>query len=474
MKRIIILTFSLLFLFSCSKSRIITEEFVPDNILTKAGLTEEDLLTENVVVTEEHILDYISFKEKAKDYQENNVLGITPVEEDGNLVYYVIQYERGWELVSADMRGPIVLAHSEEGTYEESMSNEEVSAWMSTIAGEIVQRKLDNKHYDNIDKETLELEASSVTFWKLVTGDKDYLYRITPHTKPPIEDPIEYDGYWAIIAQYEYTLEDEYVQHLMSTKWDQGAPFNYYCPYRSNDPTKRAPAGCVVIAGAQMLYFLHDLFGVPSTAPTTATSVGNINNHSITVSGASSTIWDDMVVNYDHTRYYDTSYWDECSALIVQIGQLVHVSYGNTKSSADDGDLVSDVFGYNGITCQRGDYNHHTLFTSLKNGMPVIVGADSYNGGGHCFIIDGFRSTKKEHYVDYQWMKYLGNGEYEPEDRYLHEVTYLSPVLQEIYMNWGWGGTNDDTAYAPTGTWIACGNAYALNKKMIYNFAVAQ
>lgn len=181
-----------------------------------------------------------------------------------------------------------------------------------------------------------------------------------------------------------------------------------------------------------------------------------------------------MVVNYDHTRYYDTSYWDECSALIVQIGQLVHVSYGNTKSSADDGDLVSDVFGYNGITCQRGDYNHHTLFTSLKNGMPVIVGADSYNGGGHCFIIDGFRSTKKEHYVDYQWMKYLGNGEYEPEDRYLHEVTYLSPVLQEIYMNWVWGGTNDDTAYAPTGTWIACGNAYALNKKMIYNFAVAQ
>lgn len=164
MKRIIILTFSLLFLFSCSKSRIITEEFVPDNILTKAGLTEEDLLTENVVVTEEHILDYISFKEKAKDYQENNVLGITPVEEDGNLVYYVIQYERGWELVSADMRGPIVLAHSEEGTYEESMSNEEVSAWMSTIAGEIVQRKLDNKHYDNIDKETLELEASSADF----------------------------------------------------------------------------------------------------------------------------------------------------------------------------------------------------------------------------------------------------------------------------------------------------------------------
>lgn len=87
---------------------------------------------------------------------------------------------------------------------------------------------------------------------------------------------------------------------------------------------------------------------------------------------------------------------------------------------------------------------------------------------------DGYHSTKVQYFADYQWMEYLGNGEYMPIDRYLHEVTYSSPTLQEIYMNWGWGGNYDNVAYSPSGVWEAGGHNYSQDKKIIYNFAISQ
>lgn len=71
-------------------------------------------------------------------------------------------------------------------------------------------------------------------------------------------------------------------------------------------------------------------------------------------------------------------------------------------------------------------------------------------------------------------MKYISPGVYEPDDRYLHEVNYSTPVLDYIYMNWGWGGLYDDIAFAPTGTWYVGGAAFSEGKKMIFNFALLQ
>ena len=42
--------------------------------------------------------------------------------------------------------------------------------------------------------------------------------------------------------------------------------YNIYCPLKS-DNFWHAPAGCVAIAGAQILYYLNHKFGVPATAP---------------------------------------------------------------------------------------------------------------------------------------------------------------------------------------------------------------
>ncbi|MBQ9185187.1 MAG: C10 family peptidase [Bacteroidales bacterium] len=373
------------------------------------------------------------------------------------------------------MRGPIVLAHSTDGTYKDALLNESVAAWFSTIVGEIEYRRNDTSHYKEIDNEVLEKESSSLEFWKLITGDEKTLKTFSIKTKFPIEEPIEYEGYWKSVYQSQSTVEDGFIQHLMQTKWHQGAPFNYYCPYKTNVENQKAPAGCVAIAGAQMLYYLHYKLGTPLTAPTDAVCIGNVNNYSMNVSGGSSSVWDSMITdNYNVSRYYDDSYWDWSSALIAQVGIQVHMSYGNSGSGANTGDLVSNVFAASGINCQRISFNANKLLNSLKNEMPVIVSAHPMFEDGHAFIVDGYRSTKKNYYCDYQWMKYLGNGEYEPEERYLHEVTHSTPTLEEIYMNWGWGGSYDDVAFSPSGVWYAGGYYFSSDKKMIYNYSVSQ
>lgn len=456
---------------ACSKTRFLNEDLT-SAILTKAEYSAEELKHEDIFVSENDIQKYIDFREKAKDYQPNPVLTISSVEGDAEIAYYVIQYEQGWEVISADKRGPIVLAHSDDGTYEESISNEEISAWMASFAQEIENRKKDTNHYNNISDDVLEKESASLVFWKMVTADTDYLNKKVIVTKPPM-DPIVYEGYWQLVGQYSSTVVYDYVPHLIQTKWHQQAPFNYYCPYQT-DYSIKAPAGCVAIAGAQMLYYLHYYFNRPVTAPISASCSGTINNYSMSFSGTSSTIWDSMITdNYDINRYYDTSYSDDCSALIAQVGYQINMNYGNGSSSAVTQDLVNNVFAPRGISCNYINYNTSKLFARLQNSEPVITRASS-SAGGHAFIIDGYQSTATAYYTDYQWMKYLGDGQYEPDDRYLHEVFYGTPTLQMIYMNWGWGGYYDDVAYSPSGTWNADGENYTSNKKMIYNFSISQ
>lgn len=473
MRRFFILFLSLFLSFSCVKENIIQIDF-QDNLTTKTLFSTRDLATEDFIVEESQLFKYIEFKEVDCSDIENSVQYVDAYCRNESPIYYVIQYERGWEIISADMRGPIVLAQSDTGFYKECIENELIREWLSSIADEIDNRRKDAKHYDMIYSSLIDKESSSLAFWKLITGDERFLNQYVATTKVPVE-PIEYTGYWMLTGQHQRVEVDEYVPHLMRTKWHQRAPFNYYCPYKTSETNKKSPAGCVAVAGAQMLYYLHYNLGAPIMAPTEATSFGNVNSYSITVGGGSQTVWDDMVTtDYDVSRHDDISYWDWCSALVAQVGVQVGMKYGNNESGAKTKDLVSKVFAMSGIDCKRTSFNADKLLSSLKDGMPVVASAKPWEDAGHAFIIDGYKSNVTKYYCDYQWMKYLGNGEYEPESRYLHEVTYSSPKLQEIYMNWGWGGSYDDIAFAPSGTWSPGGANLSLEKMMIYDFAVAK
>lgn len=401
--------------------------------------------------------------------KNNSVEKITPKygDSDDCPAFYVIQYKDGWEAISSDKRGPIVLARSETGKYADMEIIEAANDWMKDIANDIICRRTDKEHFNNIDKNVLSKETKSVIFWKIITSDTEYINSKRICTK--INDmPTTYEGYWEIYQQYGQTLEDCNIPHLTETRWHQEAPFNYYAPWRTNSSGLRAPAGCVAIAGAQMLYYLHYYLGSPLYASTTATCTGNINNYTINVSGSSSSIWDSMA-QISYYSYDDITAYDPSAVLIAWVGTRVHMDYGNNSSAANTMDLVDEVFDIEGIHTQHGDYNKTTVLNNLKQGLPVVA-----RGNSHAFIIDGCRSTIYKHTVVYRWMQYDGVSSYTPTDQYMTEISYGSPVLSFVRINWGWGPYYDNIEYAESGAWSVDGTNYAHNRKIIYNFSINQ
>lgn len=108
------------------------------------------------------------------------------------------------------------------------------------------------------------------------------------------------------------------VAPLLSTVWHQGVGFNNHAPYKncSNLSNGRALAGCVAIAGAQVMNYLE----YPS--------------------------------NYNFNLMYNFNGSDETSRLIRDIGNAVDMDYGCGSSGAKTKDLAK-AFKDNFSTLQQ-------------------------------------------------------------------------------------------------------------------------
>ncbi|MFB9056602.1 C10 family peptidase [Mariniflexile ostreae] len=175
------------------------------------------------------------------------------------------------------------------------------------------------------------------------------------------------------------------VAPLMTTFWHQGFGFNNNAPYKScsNLSNGRAYAGCVAIAGAQVINYLE--------YPTT----------------------------YDYNLMYNTTGSSEASRLIRDIGDAVDMDYGCSSSGANTEVLV-DAFknNFSYSSANYGSFNPTTLKNELNWGYPVILRGESSNAG-HAWVCDGY---------DYY-------------------VNPCGANLLWLHMNWGWGTGSYNGSY---------------------------
>ena len=172
------------------------------------------------------------------------------------------------------------------------------------------------------------------------------------------------------------------VQPLVTTKWDQWAPYNNNCPEIFN---QQAPTGCVATAMAQVInYFQWPINEVRSVASYTT------NTYEIDVPElpARKIGW------YSMTD-------DEIAWLMRYCGQSVMMDYmpGESGARAVDiaGALVS-VFNFSKTTklVYRSSYSdtqwEELIYNELSVGRPVIYSGDPGNGlGGHSFVLHGYK-----------------------------------------------------------------------------------
>lgn len=220
-------------------------------------------------------------------------------------------------------------------------------------------------------------------------------------------------------AKVSYRANRRNIAPLVSTKWNQDAPYNGMTPkINALIPTV---TGCVATSTAQALnYWKYPATGTGSITYkwTYSTSTGNKSRDLTMDFGATTFDWDNMLDEYlkdGATKLYTTAQANAVALLMKAAGYSVQMSYSNSASGAQSvripGALI-DYFGYDkGVRYPARDNYflpewEQMMYENLLNIGPII-----YNGqgdeGGHSFIVDGYTT-----------------------DGFFH-------------LNWGWGGASD-------------------------------
>lgn len=240
------------------------------------------------------------------------------------------------------------------------------------------------------------------------------------------------DGLKDLLKSYERqiaALGDNYVANQTATraaftgekllntaKWNQDAPFNKYTP-------KNYVTGCVATAGA--IVMKHHGYPAKGTG-----------SHSYTWNGQ------DLTANFEHT--YDWASmpadngtngadFDGVARLMADLGVAVEMQYNKDGSGAYIGNLVTALQKYYGysklshlmaIEDVGAEAWNGRLREEIDANRPVLYAASDPAGGGHAFVIDGYKD-------------------------------------ESFSVNWGWGGycdgfyqigaLNPESAGKPTG-----------------------
>ena len=284
---------------------------------------------------------------------------VTPVYHNDCLVYYVFNLQpEGWALVSATDAVKPLLGYNPTDHYVLNQEIDNNAAWMRSYVSDI------KKAIDENDA--------------------------------PIKDWGKMDNGAATRAK------GSRVDPLITVTWNQGSPYNKYCP---SDANGRAVVGCVAVAMAQAM----------SVAKYPSRPVGEFSYTHGT--------YGSLYINYDEEDAYNweniltgANSKDDVAKLLYHCGVSVKMDYSPGGSGTQSSYVPNamkrnfaypDVVTYQSRSSYSGDWEQ-LVIDELEEGRAVYYsGHDPIKNYGHAFNLDG----------------YDGNSMY--------------------HVNWGWGGVNN-------------------------------
>lgn len=199
------------------------------------------------------------------------------------------------------------------------------------------------------------------------------------------------------------------VEPLVSTKWNQDAPFNNFAPEYTDDNnnTQRCATGCAATAMAQIMKFHnwpeqgvghysyeHQSFGTISS---------NFSEHVYD--------WTNMIDRYNNGEYSNVQA-DAVALLMKDCGVSLNMNYGPVSGASiySYTPAFKNYFRYSSRTvnrsgCETAEFTR-IITDELQEGRPIIY-CGTGEDGGHAFVVDGY------------------------------DTNYF------LHVNWGWGGYSD-------------------------------
>ncbi len=226
-------------------------------------------------------------------------------------------------------------------------------------------------------------------------------------------------------------VEGTTVEPLLTTTWNQTAPYNNYTPTVSGRSTY---TGCVQTALAQIMNY-HEW---PATGTGTIThSVPNCDQKTLTYDLTQSAYdWNAMLDTYVRGQY-TTAQGNAVALLMRDLGAVMHASYSATATGAYETDApnaLGEHFSYEAHVYAHdvlGREWYTRLLDELRAARPVMICGET-SDAAHAFVADGFDADGYLH-INWGWGGY-GDGYFrmghlgDTEDyRYAHRMVTLTP-----------------------------------------------
>lgn len=357
---------------------------------------------------------------------------VETVSQEGAPMYYIVRFEKGgWALISAEDTVDPLLGYSFDSEYVSEGQPAWIQSWL-----------------------------------------KDYTDQIKLARKTPA---LQRHFRWA--GDVVTRATEDRINPLVQVMWNQGTPYNAYCPTVSGGPGGRAYVGCVAVAMGQALSVVR--------YPLRGTGTKSYNSPMGLLS-----------VNFDNEPDYDwdailsgANNYDEVARLLYHCGVLIDMEYGANGSGAITDNIPGYFKTYYGFpeTCvcySRDTYKggddawHELLRSELKRGRCVIYAGNEGNQVGHCFNLDGWDGFNQYH-INWGWggisngyytLDKLGDdvqGSYPDNHRAVVGVAPLSETPYDIRLS-----STRVAIGTPAGTPVADVTVYSDMPDAQYNFEV--
>lgn len=392
------------------------------------------------------IYDFL-LKERGVPSTKSQSVSIVPILNGNDTVMFLVNYCKGWELLSGDRRAPRILIKSANGN--------------ATISG--------LKH----NPQCTEL------FNRLVSG-LSYLKhnsRIVPPDdmsdsweKPTLPNDTFALGHlgW-VFEDYVYTLTENREQdHLLETHWGMDPPWNQCSPYTDSTRTSHCLSGCVIVAVGQTLKYLHDVYQMPvgicfeascdAYVPTNEPGMVLMNSD-VEFYDFSEDNWGYLALNAN-----DSAGVDNVAAFLLYLGYRHGAVFRRQGAATGWFGMIPAKLSEFSITCQTTNINNNTAaFISAceqdiyTDELPILLSllcTDTYNGSlsGHVAVADGYLYQKYRKDAQYGLYMIDNNGNIIPGlDPIRHKVIAGTTFEEQRYVaiNWGWNGNYDGDPDSP-------------------------
>lgn len=232
-----------------------------------------------------------------------------------------------------------------------------------------------------------------------------------------------------------------FVAPLTTTKWGQNAPYNSATPLLDGQQTY---PGCAAIAVAQILKY----HGYPKHGRGKVSFWWDLGAKTLAVDFSNYMInFDQMPDSLDQASPQAR---DNLTGFIYRIGIGLHAEFGIQEGTEASGKLIENLLRYNlnygksrrsmyTVSKAAGDWVMYTddewlemIKVELNKNRPVLYMAQSQDGTGHVFIIDGYNQNEEVH-VNWGWSGayngYYKLSEMNPDPNYPNEKWIINPTI---------------------------------------------